>query len=126
MTRRIRIDGGFGFPLGFAAAVAATAVSICAGATRHHGFSLGMLVVVVAVVAAVTTARAAMGTAAVAWALHAGFVLGRLGQLVFTPESVHAALALVAVALISSILANTVPHAPTIRPATTAKATKVP
>jgi hypothetical protein len=115
MIARTWIDNGFGFPLGFAAAVAATVVSIGAGATRHHGYSLGMLVVVVAVVAAVTTMRAAMGTAAVAWALHAGFVLGRLGQLVFTPESAYAAMALAAVVLISSVLATALTHATTAR-----------
>jgi len=98
-TRR---DGGFGFPLGFAAAVTATVVSVAAGATVHHAYSLGALIVVTAGVALVTPMRVALGVAAVAWALHAGFVLGRLGELVFTPESVRAATVLVAVAVVGS------------------------
>jgi high-affinity nickel permease len=101
-----RIDGGFGFPLGFAAAIVVTVLSVAAGATAHHGYSLVALVVVTTGVSLVTPMRAAVGVAAAAWALHAGFVLGRLGELVFTTESVRSGMLLVAVAVAGSGLGS--------------------
>jgi hypothetical protein len=55
------MSGGFGFPIGCVAAVAAV---IIAAAFR-------------------TSFSAAAGVAVVAWALHSGFVLGRAGALTF-------------------------------------------
>jgi hypothetical protein len=78
---------GFGFPLGFCGAVAAALAAVAAGATGHHAYSLLALAAVVAVVAAKASLRAAFGTAAVAWGLQAGFVIGRAGQVVFDAES---------------------------------------
>ncbi|WP_158887797.1 hypothetical protein [Amycolatopsis anabasis] len=98
------IDGGFGFPLGFVATIAATLGAVAAGATRHPALALGVLVAVVAGIAAVTTVGAALGTAAMAWGLHAGFVLGRGGELAFTPDSARAAFLLAGTALVAFAL----------------------
>lgn len=81
--------------LGFAA----TVLSVAAGATSVPIISLVAMVAVVDASAVVTTVRATLATAVVCWALHTGFVLGRRGELVFTPQSGHAALVLVLCAL---------------------------
>jgi hypothetical protein len=96
------MNGGFGFPLGSAAAAAATVLTIAEDATGHHGYSVGALLLVVAATAFMTTPWAAAGVVAVAWALHTGFVLGRFGQLVFTRESAWAATLFVAAALVGA------------------------
>jgi hypothetical protein len=99
MTTMALIGGGFGFPLGFAGAATTTVVTIGAGAAEHHVYSLAALAVVLAAVSAVTSTPAAFGSAAVAWALHDGFVIGRQGQLVFTAEAARAAAVLGTIAL---------------------------
>ena len=88
------VPAGFGFPLGVALGTAAMVLSVAAGATSVPIISLVAMVVVVDAVAMVTTVRATLATAVVCWALHAGFVLGRRGELVFTAQSGHAALVL--------------------------------
>ncbi|WP_158853900.1 hypothetical protein [Saccharothrix deserti] len=88
------VPAGFGFPLGVALGVAATLVSVGVGATRTPTVSLVAMAAVVDVIAMVTTVRATLATAAVCWALHAGFVLGRHGELALVPRSGHAALVL--------------------------------
>jgi len=88
------VPAGFGFPLGMALGVAATVLSVAAGATSVPTISLVAMVAVVDATAMVTTVRATLATAAVCWALHAGFVLGRYGGLAFTPQAGHAALVL--------------------------------
>ncbi|WP_157367960.1 hypothetical protein [Alloactinosynnema sp. L-07] len=85
--RRELIPGGFGFPLGIVAEVAATMLVVAAGATAHPGLSTVAMVVVIDVMVFVTTTRATMGVAVVCWCLHAGFVLGRHGELAFTGQS---------------------------------------
>ncbi|SDY81430.1 hypothetical protein SAMN05421504_10748 [Amycolatopsis xylanica] len=98
-----RIDAGFGYPLGFVATSATTVGSVSANATEHHLRSLAALAVVVCAISLVTRARAGLGTATVAWALHSGFVLGRSGEIVFTDEAGIAAMVL-ACAGVSGIL----------------------
>ncbi|MTD56229.1 hypothetical protein [Amycolatopsis pithecellobii] len=98
------VSGRFGFPLGFAAGIGATILMVAAGATARPGWSVAMLVVVVAGIAALSTPAAAFGTAVLAWCLHDGFVLGRHGNLVFTPAAgavaaIFAGAALVAITI---------------------------
>jgi hypothetical protein len=100
------VSGGFGFPLGFAAGIVATTVAVAAGAAGHPGWSVAALAAAVAAVSAVTTLPAAVGTAAVCWFLHDGFVLGRHGDLVFTTASARAAVILVLAALVAVLLAG--------------------
>jgi hypothetical protein len=95
---------GFGFPLGFCGAVAAALVAVSAGATEHHAYSLIALAIVVAVVAAKATLRAAFGTAVVAWGLQAGFVIGRTGHVVFNAESARDAAVFLAAGLLAGAL----------------------
>ncbi|WP_370947632.1 hypothetical protein AB5J62_08765 [Amycolatopsis sp. cg5] len=90
-----RIDAGFGYPLGFVATGATTVGTVSANATEHHLRSLAALAVVVCAISLFTRARAGLGTATVAWALHSGFVLGRSGEIVFTDEAGIAAMVLV-------------------------------
>jgi hypothetical protein len=101
MTTMAPIVGGIGFPLGFAGATATTVVTIGAGAAEHHLYSLAALAVALAAISAVTTTPAALGSAAVTWAVHDGFVIGREGQLVFTAEAARAAAVLIAVAVVA-------------------------
>jgi hypothetical protein len=95
------VPGGFGFPIGFLAAVAVTFAAVAAHATAHPLWSLIALCAVTGVLACVTTLPASVATAAVAWGLHAGFVLGRHGDLVFTSTSARDALVLAAVTVVS-------------------------
>ncbi|WP_103352079.1 hypothetical protein [Amycolatopsis sp. CA-128772] len=96
---------GFGFPFGCAAAVAAVIVADLAGATGHPWYALVTLGAVVTTTAYRSPPPAA-GVAVVAWALHAGFVLGRLGELTFDPASALAALVLTT-ALVTGTLTRT-------------------
>ncbi|KAA9149567.1 hypothetical protein FPZ12_043030 [Amycolatopsis acidicola] len=89
--RSTPLPTGFGFPLGFATAIAVTLGTIAAGVTRQPGWSVFALAVVVAAAGVLSTPMAAAGTALVAWGLHDGFVLGRAGDLVFTSGSAVAA-----------------------------------
>ncbi len=98
------MPGGFGFPLGFVTCVLATTATIAAGATTHPLLALITLAGVVLAIAAISTATAAIATAAVGWALHAGFVLGRHGDLAFTPQSTRDAAVLGAVALLAALV----------------------
>jgi hypothetical protein len=91
---------GFGYPLGFVGAVAATVISVAAGAAGHHVYAAVALTLVVAGVAATTSLRAALGTAVVAWGLQAGFVIGRIGRLVFDAESARDAVVFTAAGLL--------------------------
>lgn len=95
---------GFGFPLGLVVGILVTAAAIAAGATSHPAESLIALTVAVAVVSAITTAGAALGTALVCWALDSGFVLGRQGDLVFTGAALQAAAVLVLTAVAVAVL----------------------
>jgi hypothetical protein len=99
---------GFGFPLGFACGILVTAVTIAAGATSHPARSLIALTVVVAVVSAITTPGAALGTAVACWALDSGFVLGREGTLVFTGAARETAAVLVLAAVTVAALSRAV------------------
>ena len=102
-TRNVRppLTGWAGYPAGFAAAVGVTLVAVAAHGAGHPQWTLGALAVVAAAVAALTTLPAALATAALCWALHAGFVLGRYGDLALTAGSARAAALLVAVALLA-------------------------
>lgn len=96
------VSGAIGFPAGFLAATLATVAAVAAQATAHPQRALVPLAVTVATVAIVTTFRAALGTAAIGWALHTGFVLNRRGDLVWTAQSAQAAAVLAAVAVAAS------------------------
>jgi hypothetical protein len=102
------LPGGFGFPLGFVVGIVAVVIAVAAGAAGHPGLSVSLLASVVAGLSAVTTPSAGLATAAVCWFLHDGFVLGRRGELVFTPQSAQAAVVLVATAVITLLIAAAV------------------
>jgi len=89
-----RLAGGFGFPLGCAATVAAAIAADLAGATAHPGYAVAAIAAVVAAVAVVTTPLAAAGVAAVGWAVLSGFDYGRSGDLLFDASTGRAALVL--------------------------------
>lgn len=96
---RTPVPGGFGFPFGVVLAVAAAFLVVAVGATGQPVLSVVAMVAVVDVIAVLSTARATLATAAVCWCLHAGFVLGRQGELAFTAQSRHDALVLLFCAL---------------------------
>jgi hypothetical protein len=79
--------------------IVATVSSVAIGAAVQPIMSLIAMVAVVDAMALLTTVRAALATAVVCWCLHSGFVLGRHGELVFTPQSGHDALVLLLVTL---------------------------
>jgi hypothetical protein len=84
-----RIPGGFGFPLGAAFGIAATVLVVATGATSQPVLSVIAMVVVVNVIALISTGWAALGTAVVCWFLHDGFVLGRHGDLALVGQAGH-------------------------------------
>ena len=86
------MTGGFGFPFGCVAAVAAVIAARVAGPSPWY--ALVTLGLVVLLTARWTTALAAFGVFVVAWALDAGLVLGRFGTLVFDAASAWSALVL--------------------------------
>ncbi|UKD59582.1 hypothetical protein L3Q65_23650 [Amycolatopsis sp. FU40] len=77
-----RLVGGFGFPLGCVAAVAAALAAKLASA--YPGYAVVAVAIAVGAVAVITTPLAAGGAAAVGWAVLSGFVYSRAGDLVFT------------------------------------------
>ncbi|MEA5365575.1 hypothetical protein VA596_39035 [Amycolatopsis sp., V23-08] len=86
------MTGGFGFPFGCVAAVAAVITAHVAGPSPWY--ALVTLGLVVLATARRTTFPAALGVLAVAWALDAGFVLGHFGELAFDAASAWSALIL--------------------------------
>jgi hypothetical protein len=110
--------GGFGFPFGCAAAVAALIAADLAGATAYPWYALVTLGLVVLATAWCTTACATAGVAVVAWALDDGFILSRAGELTFTPASATAALVL-ALTLAAGLLARATHWAPPPDPVST-------
>lgn len=82
-----KMAAGFGFPLGCAAGFAVTTVASVAGLAGHAVLGAVMLGGTVAVTSAVTTVPAAVGCAVACWALYAGFIVGRAGELAFTRAS---------------------------------------
>ncbi|MEU8636020.1 hypothetical protein AB0C38_27975 [Amycolatopsis sp. NPDC048633] len=104
------MSGGFGFPFGCVAAVVAVLSAELCGATGHPWYALVALGAVVLLTAFWSSVAAAIGVAAVAWALDSGFVLGRAGELTFTPTSAAAALAfavLVAFGFLARLISRT-------------------
>lgn len=97
------IPGGFGFPLGFLAAILTTTVAVAAGATTHPVLALIPLLAVTLTIAAASTPAAAVATAAVSWTLQAGFVRGRHGDLALTPQSMRDAAILGTVTLLAAL-----------------------
>ncbi|MFI5592646.1 hypothetical protein ACIA5G_46890 [Amycolatopsis sp. NPDC051758] len=110
------MSGGFGFPVGCAAAVAAVILADLAGATVYPWYALVTLGAVVLATGYRTSFSAAAGVAVVAWALHDGFVLGRAGALAFSPASAAAALVLTT-ALAAGVVAKAVTRTPVRIPA---------
>ncbi len=102
------IRGWAGYPLGFVAAIAVTIVAVAAGGTAHPQWTLIALVATAAAIGAVTTLRAAVATGALCWALHAGFVIDRFGELTLTTDTTRAAAVLAAAVLLASGIAHTV------------------
>src|SRR5436309_12696493 len=99
---QVPVPSGFGFPLGFLLGVLVTMVTVALGATREPVMSVVALVAVVDLVALTSTFRATLGTALVCWALHAGFVLGRHGEIAFTGQSGQDALVLLLIGAAAS------------------------
>lgn len=95
------MNGWVGYPLGFVTAVTVTNVTVAAHATSHPLWSVAALAVTAAAIAALTTLPAALATAAVCWMLHAGFVLGRHGDLELSPASAATAALLAAVTVVA-------------------------
>ena len=102
------VPGGFGFPLGFVATIVVTFAAVATGATTHPVWSLIVLAGTTGLLACISTLGAAVATAAVAWTLQAGFVLGRHGDLALTPAAARDATVLVAAALCAFIVATAV------------------
>ena len=102
------MPGGFGFPVGVVLGVTATAVAVALGAPSQPILSVIALVVVVDITAMTTTVGATVATTAVCWCLHAGFVLGRHGELAFTPQSRSDAVVFFLCALAGLALASTI------------------
>ncbi|HEV7909264.1 MAG TPA: hypothetical protein VGP03_14045 [Pseudonocardiaceae bacterium] len=100
------VPGAFGLPFGCTAGAFVVLLAVAGGATHHPSWSLLALMATVATAAVTTTVAATLGTAAVCWACHAGFVLGRRGELVFTTNSFLAAVALVSTAVVISAVAG--------------------
>lgn len=105
------MSGGFGFPFGCVTAVVAVLSADVAGATGHPWYALVTLAAVVLLTAFWSSVAAAIGVAAVAWALDSGFVLGRAGELTFSPAAAVAALVLLA-ALALGLLTRLVSRTP--------------
>ncbi len=76
-----------------AVAVAAIGADL-AGGTAHPGYAVVSVALVVGAVAVVTTPLAAVGVAAVGWAVLSGFAYGRSGTLVFTASTARVAVIL--------------------------------
>lgn len=104
--RRSRLPGGFGFPLGAVLGVAAVWLAVAAGATSQPVLSVVALVVVIDVIALISTAPATLATTVVCWSLHSGFVLGRHGDLALTGQAGHDALVLGLNALLVLLLVS--------------------
>ncbi|HEX6339917.1 hypothetical protein [Umezawaea sp.] len=102
------MPGGFGFPLGAVLGVTATALAVTVGATGQPILSVLALVAVVDLIALLSSVGATLATAVVCWCLHAGFVLGRHGELAFTPQSRGDAAVLLLCALTGLALASTI------------------
>ena len=105
------VSGWTGYPLGFAAAVAVTVVAVAAHGTEHPQWTLTALSGAAVVIATVATLHAALASAAVSWALYAGFVLGRRGELTFTAASGTAAAVLGAAVVLGYVVALSVRYA---------------
>jgi hypothetical protein len=99
------VTGWAGYPIGFVAATAVTIVTVATHATENPLWSVAALAATAAAVAAVTTMPAAVAVTAVCWAMHAGFVLGRHGDLALTAQSVDAATVLAALAMAANLTA---------------------
>lgn len=93
------MPSGLGFPLGAALGVVATSLAVAVGATSQPILSVVALVTVIDVIALTSTVPATLATATVCWFLHAGFVLGRHGELVLSGQAGHHALVFVLNAL---------------------------
>ena len=108
MSDKHLLAGGFGFPLGFAAATLIVLGSAAVGALAHPVAVLIALAVATAAVSATTTLPAALATALVSWGLYTGFVVGNLGQLAVNGKTVTAAgvLALAALVAVGVMAAN--------------------
>jgi hypothetical protein len=102
------LPGGFGFPLGFVTTIIVTFAAVAAGATTRPVWSLAALVGTTGSVACVSTLGAAVATATVAWALQAGFVLGRHGDLALTQVATRDAIAFLTAALFAFIVATAI------------------
>jgi hypothetical protein len=93
---------GLGLAAGFAAGAAVTILELVAGAGGHPVLGLIPLVLVAAVVGALTSVPEAVVAGVFCWAFYAGFVLNRAGELGFDDRSRFGLIALVAVAVLSS------------------------
>ncbi len=123
------MPAGFAFPLGSALGVAAVTGAVALGATHQPVLSLVALVVVVDAVAMLSTTTATLATAVVCWALQAGFVLGRHGELAFTAQAAGDATVLLLCALTArglSVLIRSTPAAAVEIPAPRQPAALVP
>ncbi|WP_409186108.1 hypothetical protein F9C11_18445 [Amycolatopsis sp. VS8301801F10] len=89
MRTEERLAGGFGFPFGCVAVVAAAIAAKLA--TAHPGCAVAGVALAVCAVAVLTTPLAAAGVTAVGWAVLSGFVYARSGTLVFTAATGWAA-----------------------------------
>jgi uncharacterized membrane protein len=91
------LHGWLGYPVGFVAAIVVMTAAVAAHGTDHPLWTLTVLAGTEAVIAALATLRAGVASAAFCWAVYAGFVVGRGGELALTGASLRAAVVLVAV-----------------------------
>jgi hypothetical protein len=102
------LRGWTGYPVGFVAGIAVTTAAVAAHGSGHPWWTFTAVAGAAAAVAAGATLRAGLATAAFCWALYAGFVLGRHGELALTGESLRAALLLAAIATLAVAVATAV------------------
>ncbi|RJQ86797.1 hypothetical protein [Amycolatopsis panacis] len=107
-----RLPGGFGFPIGCAVVATVAIVADMAGATEHPGYAVVPLTLVVFTSGVMTRVPAALGVAAVAWAVVSGFLYGRSGGLVFDLATGRLALALFSALVLGGVVRIVVARIP--------------
>jgi len=100
------MSGLFGTAAGIAATTAAALLADSVLGTTHLAAALAVLTAVAAAVSFATTAAGALATAAHAWCLYSGFLVGRAGTLVFDAQTGRALVLLCAVTGIASLLGS--------------------
>jgi hypothetical protein len=99
-----RFDGMLGTAGGFVLVVLATVIAVMARDASHPVLGLVELSAAVAIVALASTLAATLFTAGMGWACYAGFLVGRHGVLALDRETLIGVVALLAVALVFTLV----------------------